>query len=86
NGLLTKAFDKFSSTIPTTEFEKFCHNHNSWLDDYALFMSFRDEFDCKPWYNWPNHAARRDKKSLNRFAEKNRKKILYYKFVQFLFF
>ena len=86
NGLLTKAFDKFSSTIPTAEFEKFCHTHNSWLDDYALFMSFRDEFDCKPWYNWPNHAARRDTEYLNQFAEKNRKNILYYKFVQFLFF
>jgi len=84
--LLEKAFQNFSGTAPGSAFEKFCLTHKNWLEDYALFMSFREHFNLKPWYEWPDYAARRDKKSLSRYAEDNSASILYYKFVQFVFF
>ena len=84
--LLKKAFENFSQSEPSNNFKNFCHNHKEWLDDYALFMSFRDEFNSSPWYEWPDFAARRNVNALTQYASNNGAKILYYKFVQFIFF
>ncbi len=83
---LNKAFSSFIKTGPSSDFEMFCRKHKNWLDDYALFMSFRKMFDSKPWYEWPDYAARRNSKALSRFSVQHADKILYYKFVQFVFF
>ncbi len=84
--LLHKAFDNFIKSDRSPDFDMFCRNHKNWLDDYSLFMSFREKFDSKPWYEWPDYAARRETKALSRFAAEHAGKILYYKFVQFVFF
>ena len=86
NSQLKKAFINFTKSGQKSNFELFCHNHKNWLDDYALFMSFREMFHSKPWYAWPDSAARREAKSLSQHAAKYAEKLLYYKFVQFLFF
>jgi 4-alpha-glucanotransferase len=86
NTLLGKAFINFTKSGQTRNFELFCLKHKGWLDDYALFMSFRDVFQSKPWYEWPDYAACRDAKSLSQHTVNYAEKLLYYKFVQFLFF
>ena len=86
NALVKKAFENFSHSEPSIHFEDFCHTHKEWLDDYALFMSFREEFKSGPWYEWPDFAARRSGKAFTQFASKKAQKLLYYKFVQFIFF
>jgi len=86
NRLLHKAFWNFKKSGRNPDFELFCHTHENWLDDYALFMSFREIFAAKPWYEWPGYAARREAKSLNQFTVKHADMLLYYKFVQFIFF
>ena len=86
NALLKKAFNNFSRSAPSSEFQMFCHKHKNWLDDYALFMSLREQFDSKPWYEWPDYAARRDTKFLSQYISNHSEKHLYYKFVQFVFF
>ena len=83
---LNKAFSNFIKTDHVSDFDLFCKNHKNWLDDYALFMSYRKLFDCKPWYQWPDYAARRNLDALNQFSAQNADKLLYYKFVQFIFF
>ena len=83
---LNKAFSNFITTDHTTDFELFCQKHKNWLDDYALFMSFRKIFDSKPWYEWPDYAARRNSKALSQFSVQHADTLLYYKFVQFVFF
>jgi 4-alpha-glucanotransferase len=83
---LNKAFSNFITTDYTTDFELFCQKHKNWLDDYALFMSFRKIFDSKPWYEWPDYAARRNSKALSQFSVQHADTLLYYKFVQFVFF
>ncbi len=86
NDLLKKAFSNFTKSGRSSDFDLFCHNNKNWLDDYALFMSFRETFNSKPWYEWPDSVARRDTKSLSQFRAKHADQILYYKFVQFIFF
>jgi 4-alpha-glucanotransferase len=86
NALLKRAFENFSHSEPSLQFKKFCNIHNKWLDDYALFMNFREEFNSKPWYEWPDFAARRSGDAFTQHASKNTEKLLYYKFTQFIFF
>ena len=84
--LLKKAFEKFLPSKSNIEFHQFCHNHKEWLDDYALFMSFREEFDSRPWYEWPDFAARRSGIAFTQYTSENAEKLLYFKYVQFIFF
>lgn len=86
NNLLKKAFGSFIHSKPNIQFEEFCHTNKEWLDDYALFMNFREEFDSSPWYEWPEFAARRNGKAFTQYVSKNAEKLLYHKFVQFIFF
>ena len=86
NALIKKAFENFLHSKPSIHFENFCHDHKEWLDDYALFMSFRKEFHSRPWYEWPDFAARRSGDAFSRYASQKSQELLYYKFVQFIFF
>jgi len=84
--LLVKAFGNFKKSGHSAAFEKFCQMHKNWLDDYAMFMNFREMYHGKPWYEWPDPIARRDTKTLNQYAAKHADRLLYYKFVEFVFF
>jgi len=86
NLLLRKAFKKFTRTEPDKHFDAFCRNHQQWLDNYAQFMAFREKFDLRPWYEWPDYAARRTGSDFNRFTSANSETIKYHKFIQFVFF
>jgi len=86
NALLLKAFGNFKKSKQSPVFENFCHKHRDWLDDFALFMNFRELYRGKPWYEWPDKVARRDTKTLKQHAVKHAGRLLYYKFVEFLFF
>jgi 4-alpha-glucanotransferase len=83
--LLLKGFENFTAQGPNDEFATFCQSQEYWLDNYALFMHFRDMFHSKPWYEWPDFAARHDRKALAQYRIKHADKLLFYKFIQFVF-
>ncbi|MCL2125095.1 MAG: 4-alpha-glucanotransferase [Oscillospiraceae bacterium] len=79
--LLRKAFERFDgrSLVKT-------HPKPAWLDTYSLYMALKDQFDGKPWYEWPDEGLR----SYNSDSLKVAKtflsnEILFYSFVQWLF-
>lgn len=87
--LLRKAFINF--TIKSDEdlledFKTFCENHAYWLDDYALYMSLKEENAGKAWYQWEETLAQRDPEILQEWTDKLDSSILYQKFLQFIFF
>ena len=57
--LLNRAFDRFMQDIPN-DFEKFCHDQAEWLDPYAEFMSLKEEFGYKAYWEWPNLYQQRN--------------------------
>ena len=87
--LLKKAFVNFRGPLGNNdgpeEFKTFC-DQESWLDDYALYMSLRTEYDLKAWHEWPSPIARRDAENLAECRRRLADPILYYKFEQFCFF
>ena len=84
--LLLKGFGNFTDKGSNDAFATFCQSQDYWLDDYALFMHFRDTFHSKPWYEWPDFAARRNGKALDQYRMEHTEKLLFYKFIQFVFY
>lgn len=56
-----------------------------WLNDYCLFMSLKDKYKQKGWFDWPVEIATRKTEALAEACKELTPKINYYAFEQFLF-
>lgn len=87
--LLETAYRKFSeiaSLDDEAEFHAFCIENSDWLEDYAFFMSLKEEFALRPWYEWDNDIKLRKSNALNFYSEKLEERTEFHKFLQFIFF
>ena len=82
--LLRKAFQQNHRLRKSTPFRQFCSDCH-WLEDYALFMSFKNIFQGKAWFQWPDPVAARDRKVLKKAREDHHDLFEYYCFEQYLF-
>jgi 4-alpha-glucanotransferase len=88
-GRLARAWENFQAgTAPTLrhEFDAFCAEQASWLDDFALFMALKDAHGGGSWLGWDRALAEREPAALARAAEKLQAASREHKFRQFLFF
>lgn len=86
--ILEKAFENFSKNANITDnakFNNFIIKNNDWLDDYALFMSLKDEFNGKSWFTWDENIRMRKPEALKYYKEKLADKVRFYKFLQYEF-
>lgn len=91
NGLYQKAFDRFKDGSYTNEkladaFDIFCRKEADWLEDYALFMAAKDAHEGRCWLEWEDELRNPTPASKTAWAQKLADEILYYEFLQFLFF
>jgi 4-alpha-glucanotransferase len=87
--LLAKAYESFrnaSGGERRGEFDSFCEEKASWLNDYALFRAVRSQQEYKPWFKWPDSLKHREENALNEVANNLKQQIEAEKFFQFLFF
>ncbi|KJV05606.1 4-alpha-glucanotransferase [Methylocucumis oryzae] len=87
--LITKAFYGFlerASAEEKTQFKQFCENKAFWLDDFALFLALRLEFNQVCWNEWPSYLKERDSKSIKEARKRLAAEIDCIKFEQFVFF
>lgn len=83
------AFDAFlrdSSHSLVSEYKSFCSISAGWLEDFALFMTIREESGFASWDQWPNPLRMRDKAALRAYETTNHQCIEFHKFLQFIFF
>lgn len=83
--VLKKAAVRFLEKEDSSYFE-FCMKNQGWLDEYALFMTLKNEHQGLAWMNWPDCYRNRDEKSLEEFSKAHKEEIDFWKVVQFLFF
>ncbi len=83
--ILNRAFSTFKEQGFSYEFIEFCRNEE-WLDDYALFMSIRENHGPCSWNEWPHELAARENAALEKCRKKMATSIDYFKFEQFVFF
>lgn len=86
--LLQKAFSRFQSSSGElhNEFEGFCSENASWLEDYALFMSVKEANGGGAWNEWGEDLRKRKKSAIDKARKEHEESILRYSFYQFVFF
>ncbi|MEO1375778.1 MAG: 4-alpha-glucanotransferase [Cyanobacteria bacterium J06635_10] len=87
--ILQQAYQRFQKSLAETanrEFENFCKEQASWLDDYVLFMALLEANDYKAWNFWDPAVARREQNALEAQRDKLKDAISYHKFLQYKFF
>ncbi len=66
--------------------DRFTAQNGGWLNDYALFMSLKDENGGLSWEDWPSELRMREESALNSARERLADNIRFYQFVQNVFF
>ncbi len=85
--ILQLAYDRHMLTgILRPEFEEFQRENQSWLEDFAMFVALKQEFEEIYWVEWAPEIRDRKEESLKYWREKLRDRTLRAKFFQFLFF
>ncbi len=86
---LRKAFLQFKAQQEPLEiegFKQFCDDRKGWLDDYALFVTLREEYQKQSWFDWPEAYKNRQPNALNKLRKSHQSLIDYIKFEQYVFF
>jgi 4-alpha-glucanotransferase len=81
-----KVFHREASKKWKTRLADFKKEHDSWLKDYALFISLKNKFQSKPWYLWPDAVRQREPQALRAAADELADEIRQVIFEQFIFF
>jgi 4-alpha-glucanotransferase len=87
--LLKNAAERFlrsSSGDDRRAFEDFGRDHASWLDDFALFMAYKERDSTLIWNQWKEEVASRRPEALQEWRERLQKEIQANQYWQFEFF
>ena len=87
--LLKKSCHIFRDRASSTEqkqFDAFCQQNQSWLDDYALFMALKEAHGFTAWNTWEEDITWRKPKALEHWRSTLNKDIWYYQYLQYQFF
>jgi 4-alpha-glucanotransferase len=84
--VFTLAYERFKGSPPSSEFMRFCQEHASWLEDFALFMALKSHYGGRVWSDWPADVRDRDRASLRSAGEELHDRVEKEKFLQHLFF
>jgi 4-alpha-glucanotransferase len=80
------AYERFRQGGKGHEYERFCAENASWIDDFALFMALRDYFPGRSWTAWPQEVRDRQPEALESMKEELRDELERTKFLQYVFF
>jgi 4-alpha-glucanotransferase len=86
---LEQAWTAMSTHKPANlihQFDAFCEQQSHWLDDYALFMSVREQQANRIWSEWPVALRDRESGALSKTRKQLQDRIGYFQFGQFVFF
>ncbi|MCE5221684.1 MAG: 4-alpha-glucanotransferase [Clostridium sp.] len=68
------------------DFKIFEKAESYWLDDYALFMALKVNFNLKSSQTWDDNIRLRKEETLNKYKEQLTDEVQYWKFLQYEFF
>lgn len=86
---IRRAAEKFfglHNSLDEADFGSFCREHESWLDDFALFKSLEEHFRGVEWTQWDRDVAKRQTKVMERARKELSGEIRFWKFTQWQFY
>ena len=87
--LLQRAWERFKAGAAAAlkpEFEAFCDEAGTWLDDFALFMAIKDAHGGVSWLSWEMPLVQRAPAALAKASHDLADGVRQHQFRQFLFF
>ena len=82
--ILRKAFHN-SKISNSEDFQRFCKEESSWLEDYALYMALKEDNANTSWGDWDDTLRYCDAKILEEKKKELEEEILFFKFLQYEF-
>ncbi len=84
--VLRQAYEAFKQKNQQ-EFWDFMRDENSWLTDYALYMSVKKFFDDKAWTEWPDPLIKyRNPDTIDYYLRLLYEDVMFWKWTQFMFY
>jgi 4-alpha-glucanotransferase len=80
------AHERFKSQRQKNEYERFCSDNSSWLNDFALFVALKTHFHGKVWIEWPQEIRERQQEALGVLKKQLFDRIELQKFLQYIFY
>lgn len=86
--LLERARGNLASAAPALreDYERFVRDESRWLEDFVLFVTLKEAYQGRPWWEWPREYAFRDPAALRSAASERRDALQTQRLAQFLFF
>jgi 4-alpha-glucanotransferase len=84
--LLNAAYERFKNSKRQSDYERFCIENATWLDDFALFIALRQHFGRILWCDWPAKLRDRKKDAIKTAKNNFAQAIDRGKFLQYMFF
>jgi len=81
-----EAFATHASPAHEEQFEAFCDQNASWLDDYALYMALKESHGLSAWNTWDDDVRARRPEALSLWRQKLAHEIRRHKYQQYQFF
>lgn len=78
--ILKKAYKNNKESL-----EEFKLENKKWIEDYGLFMSLKNKFDLKAWYDWDKDIRFREKEAMDKYKKELEDEIGYWIFLQYVF-
>jgi len=72
---------ELQSSDKKDQFYVWCKN-NSWVNDFSVFMTLKEEFNFSAWWNWPEDFKYKNKLAIEQWEKNNTKPILKRKLIQ----
>ena len=69
-----------------TAFDRFCHENDDWLDDFALFMALKNAHGGAVWNTWERGLVSRQPATLAAWRERLSEDVFAQRYFQFRFF
>ncbi len=82
--LFQTAFQRFEQRKDKHDFEQFCGENSSWLDDFAFFLALKEHFKKKVWSDWPLDVRDRQEGALLPLKKALHDKMEKEKFLQYM--
>lgn len=83
--LLHKAYERFLKKIPA-DYESFCKEQETWLEDYALFMALKESHNGVSFIQWEPELKQRKPEAMEKAEKEQKEEIGFWKMVQYLFY
>ncbi len=83
--LACRQFERRATALQKEQFREFCVRNHEWLDDFALFMALKYEYNLEPWTTWAPELIGRETEAINKARQRHKSVIRNMKILQYLF-